>query len=252
MSHMPSGVAGGNFSTGFYGGHNGVPYSLTYTYRVAPAAAAANNLRVAALLAAGDIILTAGAGITLETDYLGKGVAAYVFDVPRTMQFVKANNPTTPTVVTISGYRYGQQVVEQLTLTAANGTQVSLKAMDAVVGMTSSASMVAGDVSIGTTNTFGLPYRVDNRSDIVVNWNGALDPGAIGTFTAADTTDPATATTGDVMGTYLTDAGDLADGNKVLNISMYMPLVDPTLNEGLTITDQKVFGVEQYATGWSI
>ena len=58
----------------------------------------------------------------------------------------------------------------------------------------------------GVVDVFGLVQRTDFLEETMVWWAGALSAGANYGFTAADTTSPATTTTGDVRGTIQTSA----------------------------------------------
>ena len=60
---------------------------------------------------------------------------------------------------------------------------------------------MTGNASMGNSDVFGLPIRVDSRGYIQTFWDSAF--ATTGTFVAAVTTSPATATTGDVRGTFL-------------------------------------------------
>ena len=59
----------------------------------------------------------------------------------------------------------------------------------------------AGNVSGGTGDVIGLPLRSDYCGDLRIVYNNAAITASTG-YTAADTTSPATTTTGDVRGTY--------------------------------------------------
>lgn len=83
------------------------------------------------------------------------------------------------------------------------------KAFASVTGITSTAAVTGA--TFGTGNVLGLPFRADSGDLLAARFNDAIDAG---TFVVADTTQPATATTGDTRGTYV-PAGTL-DGVKVL------------------------------------
>lgn len=102
---------------------------------------------------------------------------------------------TTTAVMTVTGTDfYGQPQTEQ----SASGTShTGKKAFATITAVTFSTAVTAA--TVGTGVKLGLAYRVDA--------NGMLDaltdnlPDVTYTFVAADTTSPATATTGDVRGT---------------------------------------------------
>ena len=94
-------------------------------------------------------------------------------------------------------------------------------------------------VTIGTTDIFGLPVRcIDAGYVVKVGWNNALAQDA-GTFVAADMTNPATATTGDVRGTYKPSTA--SDGVKRL----VMTIALPAIAVGPNATRQGALGVNQ-------
>jgi hypothetical protein len=102
---------------------------------------------------------------------------------------------TTAAVITVTGTDYyGQPQTES----AVSGTAFTgKKAFKTVTAVTFSAAVTAA--TVGTGVKMGLPHRVDA--------NGLLDalmdnlPDVTYTFVPADTTSPATSTTGDVRGT---------------------------------------------------
>jgi hypothetical protein len=99
--------------------------------------------------------------------------------------------------------------------------------------------LTAGNVNAGFTDTLGLPVRVTDAGYVVsVKWNNTLADDA-GTFTAADTTSPATTTTNDVRGTYVPSSA--ADGVKRL----VMAIALPALAVGPNATRVGALGVDQ-------
>jgi hypothetical protein len=180
----------------------GVPLARIATYTIVPLALLANNFRTAAAVAgAGALVLTAGTSLTATT-VNDNGVTRNVIamDVPRNIRITSAGNDSGITFA-VSGFDiYGQPVNE--TITGANaGIAAGKKAFASILSITASGA-AAGNVSVGTGDVFGLPFRVANAGFLIrVGWAGALAADA-GTFAAADAT-TASATTGDVRGTYL-------------------------------------------------
>ncbi len=120
--------------------------------------------------------------------------------ISRALRVVSGNGGDSGTV-TIAGYDvYGYPMSETITI-SAGGTATGEKAFKFVTSATVSGTITNG--TIGTTDVYGFPLRVDTVGYARVWFNNALITSATG-FVAADTTDPATATTGDVRGTYLT------------------------------------------------
>jgi hypothetical protein len=164
-------------------------------------------------------ITAAGTGV------LNGAVALAGIDVPRTINGAW----TTTAVATVTGTDvYGEVLVES----SASGTSLT--------GKKAFATVTAVDVSVdvtsatfGTGDLLGLPYRVNNQDEIHIFEGGV--PVATGTFAAAVTTDPATATTGDVRGTL--DPTVTLDGSARVVVEFLA--LDPDSKESL-------FGVAQY------
>jgi len=126
---------------------------------------------------------------------------------------VSSNAGYTTKTATIYGTdTYGVATVETITF---NGTTTvnGKKAFKTVTRVAASAALT-GNASVGSTDIFGLPYYVADRGAALTAWASAFV--TTGTFTAGVTTSPATATTGDVRGTYLVPSA--SDGSKILYI----------------------------------
>lgn len=135
---------------------------------------------------------------------------------------------------TVAGYDvYGYAMTE--TITGANaGVAAGAKTFKFITGVTHTGT-VAGTVTIGTGDVYGFPIRADTLGYIDVVWNAALITATTG-FTAAVTTSPATATTGDVRGTYAVQSA--SDGTKRLQV-----FITPSVANLGSITG--LFGVTQ-------
>jgi hypothetical protein len=132
-------------------------------------------------------------------------------------------------VVTITGTdQYGRTVKES----SASGTSLAgKKAFKTVTSVSFSANVTAA--TVGTGDVLGLPVRVAANGLIAARANNAIDAG---TFVPGVTTDPATATTGDVRGTY--DPAVTIDGTNT--VAVHVVIADPN-----TVTG--VYGVTQYS-----
>lgn len=117
---------------------------------------------------------------------------------------VTATTVGTSPVFTVAGYDiYGFPMTEALTATASS-TVNGKKAFKYITSVTPSAADSTNTYSIGVSDIIGLPLRSDNFGDILVNYSASLDPALVTAntgYTAAVKT-LATATTGDVRGTY--------------------------------------------------
>lgn len=162
----------------------GLPLSPTnYINFGVLAAAAANNICTSQSSSGGTNALTINGSLA------SGGIATP--DVPRNVVAAW----TTAAVITVTGTDYyGQTQTEQ----SASGTSFTgNKSFKTITAITFSVAVTAA--TVGTGVKIGLPYRVDK--------NGILDaltdnlPDVTYTFVPADTTSPATSTTGDVRGT---------------------------------------------------
>lgn len=202
------------------------PLGRIYVFDVVPATASSTNI-VNAQAAAGAGALTLASAAPIVLDRTGRCLA-----------FVTSNIANTTQTVTVTGTdMYGQPMTETRTL---NGTTVvnGLKAFYTVTGVTVSAA-ITGTVSVGTRDAFGLPVRVNNAAYVIsAKWDSTLADNA-GTFTAADAT-TATATTGDVRGTFA-QTGNAANGARRLVITLALT----GLACGPNATRAGAFGVNQ-------
>lgn len=167
----------------------------------------------------------AAGAIPMDGALVSGGVAT--FDVPRAIVVDSGGADTS--VITITGTDvHGAVMKENIT---ANGTTAvnGKKAFKTVTGISGSATAANG-IFIGTTNILGLPVFLPGSAYILKE----LQDGAAATAgtVVAGVSTAATATTGDVRGTYVPNA--TPDGAKVFEL--IVALGDP---------DYK--GVAQYA-----
>lgn len=212
-----------------------------------PSAIAATNIAASQSPGAGAITLvsSSGAGITVNTSItradtgatvtgllaidtamagtsFSQNASVQMWDptkaISRNVRIVSGGNDSGITF-TASGYDlYGFPMTE--TITGANaGTASGAKAFKYISGVTHTGT-VAGTVTIGTGDVIGLPLRVDRFAFARVVYNNTVITASTG-FVAAVTTDPATATTGDVRGTYALQSA--SDGTKRLQVFITIP-----------------------------
>jgi hypothetical protein len=137
----------------------------------------------------------------------------------------------------VKGYDcYGFAMSQLITVAAGANTVNSTKAFKIITSVTPQFSD-AHNYSVGTADIFGFGILATYFGDVSVNWDSAAITANTG-FTAADTTTPATTTTGDVRGTYAVQSA--SDGTKRLIIS-----VAPTLSALLTNPTTGLFGQPQ-------
>jgi len=213
---------------------NGVgPLGRVYIWDVMPQAAVTNNIAVSqTAAAAGAVTLTAGTSV--KSVVLNSGSTVLQLDCPRA---VKVNCSTTARAFTVSGYDYyGQAMTETITVSVAGTAVTGKKAFFQISGATIAGSATV--VLIGTSDVLGIPVRVFNAGYIVsVKSNNALAQDA-GTFVAADTA-TATATTGDVRGTYVPATASDGIVRTVMTISL------PGIAVGPSATRVGALGVTQ-------
>lgn len=183
-------------------------FPIVKTVDAVPSAIATNNLATVQVpVAATPLTLTAGTGIT------SSGGNFYIDGIPaanpttdisklvgRNVRITSVGNDSSATASVLGIDIYGVVMHETLTLT--NASVVSgKKAFKAITSITPAGTLSGSNVSVGTGDVYGFPMRSDFFSDGLIFWNTALITATTG-YLAAVTTDPATATTGDVRGTY--------------------------------------------------
>jgi len=198
------------------------PLGRIYVWDCVPQTLQTANI-AASQTASGAGALTLTAGTSAKSVVRTDGTTVIQLNTPRALQ---VNTSTTARAVTISGYDYfGQAMTETITVATAGTAKSGAKAFYQISGATIAGSATA--VTIGTTDILGLPVRCIDAGYIVkVGWNNTLLQNA-GTFVAADMTNPATSTTGDVRGTFTPTSA--ADGVKrlVMTIALSAIAVGP-------------------------
>ena len=187
-----------------------------------------NNIATAQTATAGTALtLTAGTGVTASTTITRADTGATVTGLlaldsamttikfgsagsiqlwdPRTslsrnIVVVSNGNDTTGTFA-VSGFDiYGFPMHETISGTSAS-TANGKKAFKYIASVTPAGTLNSTGVTVGTGDVLGFPLRADDFGHVSVTYSNVLATGASGTFTAAVTT-TATATSGDVRGTY--------------------------------------------------
>lgn len=210
-----------------------------YWFEVTPSQLLSANLAALQTLSGSVTVaaftLQAGAGITTTSIGTSAG-ATTVYDLSA-QRNVRAtgNSPSSVTTVavqiTVNGYEervnsdgsrtVGQPVSETFTGPAGTGTTSTVKTFRWIRSITTDGN-TASNVSLGTGDVFGFPYRADSFGQVGINWNGTVITASTG-FTAAVTT-TATAVTGDVRGTYAVQSA--SDSVKKLAVFVYVRTPD--------------------------
>jgi hypothetical protein len=162
----------------------------------APIAAAANNI-VASQAA------TAASGLATGINGAIASNGSATLDVPRNV----VASWTNTAVLTVTGFdEYGQPMRQS----SASGTSLTgTKAFKRVTGISVSADVTG--LTVGTGDVFGLPFFLPETGLVFREMQDGAAVGTAGTFVKGVET-AATATSGDVRGTY--DPNAAADGSR--------------------------------------
>lgn len=195
-----------------------IPATLAYVNLGAPDALVADGVCESQnLAAAGDL--------TLDGALVVGGAA--VFDVPRNV--VVDSGGADDAVLTVYGTdEYGQAMVENITMNGS--TAVAGKKAFKRVTRIAASKAIANGAFVGTGDVLGLPFFLQEAAAVIkeIQDDAAATAGTL----VEGVTSEATATTGDVRGTY--DPNAACDGSKVFRLIVAVP--DPTYK-----------GVDQYA-----
>lgn len=140
---------------------------------------------------------------------------AVSFNTPRNIVAAWTNTA----VITVTGTdEYGNVLVES----SASGTSFTGKKAFKTVTRVRVSANVTG-MTVGTGTVLGLPAFLADAADVIREANDGAVPGTGGTFVAGDQT-AASATTGDVRGTYAPNQAP--NGTRVYELTVLMR--DPT------------------------
>lgn len=213
------------------------PMGRVYIFDVVPLTLQTNGLATSQNPGSGaSFTLTAGTGVTSRVR--ADGTTEYVLDVPRCVTITAAGANTA--TYRVSGYdQYGQPMTQDLAAPSTS-TVATTKAFKTVVSVTNrNATAGTNGLTVGFNDKLGLPVRVTDVGYITsVKWSATLAQDA-GTFVAADTTDPATASTTDVRGCYTPSSASNGSRRLVMTIAL------PALAVGPNATRVGAFGVTQ-------
>lgn len=137
----------------------------------------------------------------------------------RNVRITSVGNDSGGTFLVSGADVYGYPQTELITGANA-GVASGKKAFKFIYSVTPGGTLSGSNVSVGTGDVYGLPMRADNAGEFLAMWNSTWVTAP--TFVAADTTSPATSSTGDVRGTVA--APTASDGTKQL-VLYCMPAV---------------------------
>jgi hypothetical protein len=214
------------------------PMGRIYVFDVVPLTSNTANICASQTpAAAGNLSL-------LNTSLLGNryvvradGTPVVQLDCPRNVNVTLAAGGTAQ-VHTVTGWDlYGQAMSEAIT-SVANSTVQGKKAFFQIASVATAGGSTTA-VTVGTGQLLGVPVRITSGVYIChVGWDSgfALDTG---TLAVADTTNPATTTTGDVRGTFSPTSAPNGIRRLVLGIML------PAIAAGPNATRLGAFGVNQ-------
>ena len=144
----------------------------------------------------------------------------------RNIQIASVGNDSTATF-TVRGYdMYGYQQSE--TITGANaGTAKGKKCFKFVTSITPGGTLSGSNVSAGQGDTYDLGMVANSFGFIYVIWAGTVVTASTG-FIAADTTNPATATTGGTRGTYAVQSAFNCTNKLEIQVALNIILLNQT------------------------
>ena len=189
------------------------PLGRVYIYDVVPVALSATAVCNAQAIAAAGYASINGATASNGSATL---------DCARAITVVSSGVGDTTQTVLITGTDYWGQAQTQLLTLNGTTTVTSTKTFKTVTSVYVSA-LLAGNLSVGDADVFGLPYKVTDAGYLLrTGWANAVADNA-GTFVAADVTTPSNVT-GDVRGTFA-PTGSASNGARRLVIAIGLTAV---------------------------
>lgn len=250
LTSPPAGVAWANFMA--------VP--LTHSINAAPSTLATANiaaLQAPTLNTPLNLVTTTGAGITASTAGVvvagypmagsGAGIKALasstallaidglfawltvgvqsVFDpskaIARAVSLTSTSNLSAINFTIVGFDIYGVRMSQ--TIAGPNNNTVNTTKCFKYIQSVTPNGTNAGTVSVGTADIYGFPLRNTLWEYLDIYWNGTLITSSTG-WTTADTTNPATASTGDTRGSYAVQSA--SNGTKRLVILQSIAIGD--------------------------
>jgi len=212
------------------------PLGRVYFWDCVPQTKQAANIAASQTPAgAGNLTLTAGTSASLVTN--AAGVQVIQLDCPRATQVTQVSAGVSANF-TVKGFDVYGQAMSEVIASTAGSTVNGKKAFFQIQSITVSGGTTTA-VTVGTTDILGCPVRVSDLGYVqAVGWAGALSRDA-GTAVAADMTNPATSTTGDVRGTYLPSSATNGTNRLVYAVAL------PAIAVGPNATRTGALGVTQ-------
>lgn len=163
-----------------------------------------------------------GAQVPVQNGAVGGNIFwAPLTGLARAVQILSVGDDHSGTV-TVRGFDlYNFPMTETIALTNAV-TATGKKAFKYILSITPAGTLSGSNISVGQADVIGFMLRADRQQFVEIWWpDYTLVTSATG-FTAAVTTSPATATTGDVRGTYALQ-GSASNGTRRLVMFDHIP-----------------------------
>jgi hypothetical protein len=183
--------------------------------------------------------LTLAPGVSSIRVFRSTGLPAIQVDVPRAISITQVSSGNVVTF-TVSGVDYYGQAMTQTVTSIPGDVAYTLKAFYQVTNIAVSGATGTA-VTVGTSDVLGIPVRVIDAGYLVsIGWANALarDTGGNQAFVPAATA-TATASTGDVRGTYQPSTSTNGSARLVVAIAV------PAIAVGPYSTRQGALGVTQ-------
>lgn len=213
-----------------------------YTYTAVPTTSTASSVANFAVVSGGNWTVAAGPNASTVTiagqSYVDLGMARVVTATGSGASSAAVN-------ITVSGREEivgldgtltaGAILTETFSGPSGTATTATLKTFRYVSVVSTDGNTVSA-VGIGHGDTVGFPYKAPYFGSLHLNYNNAVVTASTG-YTAPDETTPATATTGDVRGTYALQVA--ANGSRRLVASIW-------INDPNTLSS--LYGAPQFAS----
>lgn len=164
------------YDASYDNGLPGAPLQPVYVQDFIPLTAQINNLVTTITpVSSGDLTITAGTGTTAGT-FGANGIYATIFDVPRALACYGTTGNAAATITVWGFDKWNVPMTEQIASSVTTGVpNYGKKAFAGVTRINISAG-TTGAITIGTSDIFGLDYRIASKNYVIPFWNEGVDP----------------------------------------------------------------------------
>ncbi|MEJ0093821.1 MAG: hypothetical protein WDN46_10360 [Methylocella sp.] len=150
----------------------------------------------------------------------------------RNVRIASVGNDSGATFLVSGADLYGFPQTELITGANA-GTASGHKSFKFIFSITPAGALSGANVSAGQGDVYGFPLQINSFFYTTIYYPGVQITSATG-FTAADTTNPATSTTGDVRGTYALQTPSNGTNRLQVSVDLALALIATTpLSQGM-------------------